>query len=224
MLGASFQLSFAAVAGLVAVYETRRAHAGAANKVELPSRTLEVDRGDRLLGLIDRLRRGPGRVLFATLCATAATASFMAYNFHELSPYVLIGNPLTLTLIEFFAVPGALLGAALYPLGLDAWVWHIMGLGISFVLWVARLIALAPGATLHVDEFAPWAIVFLALAVLSAVIWRSLLFRLTAIPLALLGIAGAMAGEKFDIAIPPAGDAVAVRSAERPFRHHRQAQ
>ena len=51
----------------------------------------------------------------------------MAYDFHELSPYVLIGNPLTLALIEFFAVPGALLGAALYPLGLDAWVWHCHG-------------------------------------------------------------------------------------------------
>ena len=201
LLGASFQLSFAAVAGLVAVYEIRRAHAGAGNKVDLPSRTIEVDRRDRLLGLIDWLRQGPGRVLFATLCATTATASFMAYNFHALSPYVLIGNPLTLTLIEFFAVPGALVGAALYPLGLDAWVWHILGLGISFVLWVARLITLAPGATLHVDEFAPWAIVFLALAVLSAVIWRSLVFRLTAVPLALIGIAGAMAGEKFDIAI-----------------------
>jgi competence protein ComEC len=88
-----------------------------------------------------------------------------------------------------------------------------MGLGIGFVLWVARLIATAPGATLHVDEFAPWAIVFLTLAVLSAVIWRSALFRLSAVPLALLGIAGAMAGEKFDLAIPPAGDIVAVRAA-----------
>ena len=46
--------------------------------------------------------------MFATFCATSATASFMAYNFHELSPYVLIGNPLTLTIIEIFAVPGAL--------------------------------------------------------------------------------------------------------------------
>ena len=51
------------------------------------------------------------RVLFATFCATSATASFMAANFHELSPYVLIGNPLTLAIIEFFAVPAALLGA-----------------------------------------------------------------------------------------------------------------
>ena len=40
----------------------------------------------------------------------------MAYDFHELSPYVLIGNPLTLAMIEFFAVPAALLGALLYPL------------------------------------------------------------------------------------------------------------
>ena len=51
----------------------------------------------------------------------------MAYHFHDLSPYVLIGNPLTLTIIEFFAVPGALLGTALYPLGLDAPVWLYVG-------------------------------------------------------------------------------------------------
>jgi competence protein ComEC len=66
--------------------------------------------------LIDK----PRALLFATLCATSATASFMAYHFHDLSPYVLIGNPLTLTVIELFAVPGALVGTALYPLGLDA--------------------------------------------------------------------------------------------------------
>jgi len=36
---------------------------------------------------------GPGAALFATFCATSATASFMANDFHELSPYVLIGNP-----------------------------------------------------------------------------------------------------------------------------------
>ena len=60
----------------------------------------------------------------------------MAYHFHDLSPYVLIGNPLTLTVIEFFAVPGALLGTALYPLGLDAPVWLYVGAGIRFILWV----------------------------------------------------------------------------------------
>ncbi len=75
----------------------------------------------------------------------------MAYHFHDLSPYVLIGNPLTLSIIEFFAVPGALLGAALYPLGLDAPVWLYVGLGIRFILWVARFIAEAPGSTVHLQ-------------------------------------------------------------------------
>jgi competence protein ComEC len=210
ILGASFQLSFAAVAGLVAVYEMRAdvARKAARKKTDRP---LTPDRNDRLLHLLDRLRAGPGRVLFATLCASAATASFMANDFHELSPYVLIGNPLTLTLIEFFAVPAALVGTALYPLGLDAWVWHALGLGINLVLFVARLIAEAPAATVHVDQFAPWAICFLALAVCSAVIWRTSLLRLTALPLALIGIAGATAGERFDVAVSPSGDGVAVR-------------
>ncbi len=138
----------------------------------------------------------------------------MAYHFHDLSPYVLIGNPLTLTIIECFAVPGALLGTALYPLGLDAPVWLYVGLGIKFILWVARFIAAAPGSTLHVRAFAPYALPFLSLAVMSAVLWRSWLFRATAIPLAALGLIGALAGPRFDAIVAPSGDLVAVRDAD----------
>ncbi len=138
----------------------------------------------------------------------------MAYDFHELNPYVLIGNPLTLSLIEFFAVPCALLGTLLYPLGLDAFVWHYLGLGIRFVLWVGRWIGAPPGASTHINVFAPWAIVFLTFAVLSAVIWRSALLRLTAVPLAIIGLYGTMNGPSFDMAIAATGDAVAVRGAD----------
>jgi len=92
-------------------------------------------------------------------------------------PYVLIGNPLTLTVIELFDVPGALLGTALYPLGLDAPVWLYVGAGIRFILWAARIIAAAPGSTLHLAAFAPFALPFLSLAVLSATLWRTWTFR-----------------------------------------------
>ena len=135
-----------------------------------------------------------GELLFATLCATSATASFMAYHFHDLSPYVLIGNPLTLTIIELFAVPGALLGTALYPLGLDGWVWLYVGLGIKLILFAAKLIAAAPGSTLHVRAFAPWSLPFLSLAVASAVIWRTWIFRASAIAFFAVGLAGAASG------------------------------
>ena len=210
LLGASFQLSFAAVAALVAVYEARGAliHRGR-GPPRAGARPRPVARWRESLAEI--VLRGPGAPLFATFCATSATASFMAGNFHELSPYVLIGNPLTLAIIEFFAVPGALVGALLYPLGLDAPVWRYLGFGIDLVTAIAGLISAAPGASLPVKSFAPHAIVFLALAVLSMVLWRSWLLRAMAIPFAAIGLMGAASGEGFDIAVAPGGDAAAAR-------------
>src|SRR5208337_3950172 len=82
----------------------------------------------------------------------------------------------------FFAVPGALLGAALYPLGLDAPVWLYVGAGIKFILMCARFIAEAPGSTVHLRAFAPYALPFLALAVMSATIWRTFAFRASPSP------------------------------------------
>ncbi len=208
LLGASFQLSFAAVAALVAVYEARAA-AAPRDDVVVPAR---AGGGG---GWFAR-RRGHGlrQALFATFCATSATAPFMAYGFHEVNPYVLLGNPLTLTIIEVFAVPGALLGTLLYPLGLDAFVWHYVGAGIAIIMWAARLVGSLPGASLHLPAFAPWSLAFFAFAVLSAVIWRSPVLRLTAVPLAAIGLLGAASGPAFDVAVAQGGDAVAVRGAD----------
>jgi competence protein ComEC len=176
----------------------------------LPAR----DRPSRPSAFFAHIIDKPLRLMLAALCATTATASFMAYHFHDLSPYVLIGNPLTLVIIECFAVPGALLGTALYPLGLDAPVWLYVGFGIKFILWVARFIAAAPGSTLHVRAFAPYALPFLSVAVMSAVLWRSWLFRATAIPLAALGLIGALDGPRYDVIVAPSGDLAAVRDTD----------
>jgi competence protein ComEC len=210
IVGVSFQLSFAAVAALVAVMEARFASLEHGADPFLPARGRPPRRSALFAHVVDK----PLRLMLAALCATSATASFMAYHFHDLSPYVLIGNPLTLVIIECFAVPGALLGTALYPLGLDAPVWLYVGLGIKFILWVARFIAAAPGSTLHVRAFAPYALCFLSLAVMSAVLWRSWLFRAAAIPLAALGLIGALAGPRYDAIAAPSGDLAAVRDAD----------
>jgi competence protein ComEC len=210
IMGVSFQLSFAAVAALIAVMEMRLAQRDRHPDPFLPAQGRPPRRSALLVHVVDK----PLHLLLATLCATSATASFMAYHFHDLSPYVLIGNPLTLAIIECFAVPGALLGTALYPLGLDAPVWLYVGLGIKFVIWVARFIAAAPGSTLHVRAFAPAALPFLSLAVISVVVWRSWLFRASALPLAALGIVAALNGPRYDVIVAPSGDLVAVRGAD----------
>jgi len=209
ILGVSFQLSFAAVAALIAVMESRLAALDHRPDPLLPGPGREPRHGLFMTYAADK----PLRILLAAFCATCATASFMAYHFHDLSPYVLIGNPLTLAIIECFAVPGALLGTALYPLGLDAPVWLYVGLGIKIILWVARFIAAAPGSTVHVRAFAPLALPLLSLAVISAVVWRSWLFRATAIPLAALGVIAAFGGPRYDAIVAPSGDLVAVRGA-----------
>ncbi len=210
ILGVSFQLSFAAVAALIAVMEARLSLLDHRRDPLLPARDRPQRRGALAVHFIDK----PLRLVLAAFCATCATASFMAYHFHDLSPYVLIGNPLTLAVIECFAVPGALLGTALYPLGLDAPVWIYVGFGIKFILYIARFIAAAPGSTLHVRAFAPYALPLLSLAVMSTVLWRSWLFRASAIPLAVLGIIGALNGPRYNVIIAPSGDLVAVRNAE----------
>src|SRR5271166_6202434 len=208
ILGVSFQLSFAAVAALVAVMEARLAGLDSDPDPYVPRRGVAPP------GLLADLLRKPLALLFATACATAATASFMAYHFHDLSPYVLIGNPLTLSVIEFFAVPGALVGAALYPLGLDAPVWLYVGMGIKFILMCARFIAEAPGSTVHLRAFAPYALPFLALGVMSATIWRTWAFRASAIPFAVIGLIGATQGPRYDVIVPPSGEEAAVRDAD----------
>ncbi len=204
LLGASFQLSFAAVAALVAVYERRMAARARP----------EADRPGGWRGwLAEKTGSGIGGALFATFCATSATASFMAYDFHELSPYVLIGNPLTLLVIELFAVPAALLGSALYLIGLDGPVWTYLGGGIEAIMTLARWIGAAPGANVALPAFAPWSIASLSLAVLSLLLWRTKLLRLTAAPLLALGLLGAAGGQKFDLAVAPSGDSAAVRES-----------
>ncbi|MBV1702669.1 MAG: ComEC/Rec2 family competence protein [Hyphomicrobiales bacterium] len=224
ILGASFQLSFAAVAALVAVYETGQRRL--ARQVEWPQAIGRDGRQKMHQPLkapwLSSLREGIrhffssrlAAILLSTMAATSATAPFMAYDFHELSLYVMIGNPLTLGIIELFAIPGALLGAVLYPLGLDAPVWHYLGLGISLVLWVARHIAAAPGASLPIPEFSATALSFLTLGLLSAVIWRSPVWRATAIPLVLIGAAMVPLRAKFDVLIPASGDYLAFRGRD----------
>ena len=91
ILGVSFQLSFAAVAALVAVMEARFARLGSDPDPFLTQRGRAPTQG-----LLADIFHKPLGLLAATACATGATASFMAYHFHDLSPYVLIGNPLIL--------------------------------------------------------------------------------------------------------------------------------
>lgn len=131
---ASFQLSFAAVVALVAVYERLA-----------PS----------LAGLRSRSGRAPlflAATLLTTVVATLATAPFAAHHFGRIAAYGLAANLIAVPLAAFWIMPAAILAMAVMPLGLEIWPLAIMEAGIDAVLWTAETVSAWPGA---VHRFPP---------------------------------------------------------------------
>ena len=138
LLGASFQMSFAAAVALVAFYESRAVQ-----------RFIAVARGD--------WREGPAQwprlvlLYFAGLTLTSlvaglATAPFAAFNFNRLALYGLAGNLAAMPLVGLIIMPSALIGLMLMPFGADGPAFWVMGKGIEWMLEVAHDVAHWGGA------------------------------------------------------------------------------
>ena len=125
---ASFQLSFAAVVALVAVYE------------RLAPSLSEVRA---------RLGRGPfflAATLLTTVVATLATAPFAAHHFGRIAAFGLAANLIAVPAAAFWIMPAAILAVLAMPLGLEAWPLAAMEAGIGAVLRTAETVAAWPGA------------------------------------------------------------------------------
>jgi competence protein ComEC len=154
VLGPSFQMSFFAVAALVALHERG------------PSQSVAADAGFSPAGQdgtpppswpvrVARLALMP---LATTLAAEFATAPFSLYHFQQFTPYGLVGNALTLPVVSIVVMPAALLGALALPFGFDGPVWWAMGQGVALMLEAARLVASWPGSILVTRALNPSAL------------------------------------------------------------------
>ena len=167
LMGASFQMSFAAVTALVAVYERwhrRRPRRGSA----APSLLWAYVVG----------------VALSTIVATLATSPFAAFHFGRLPTYGVVANLLAVPLMGFWIMPLGLLSLFLMPLGLDAPFLTLMGWGIDGVLWSAATASSWPGASLAVPPPSPAAMLWLVAGGLWAALWWGRAARLAAVPLA----------------------------------------
>jgi competence protein ComEC len=155
-------------------------------------------------------------MLITTFIAGIATGPFASFHFHRINPYSMIGNALTLPLVEFIVMPAALLGVVLGPLGLDAWVWQLMGLGISGMMDVSRLVAAFQGSTRYVETFGFVALLVMSLGLLFLCLWRSQI-RWFGVPLVLGGLWLAQQDRPPDLAIDARARSVAVRGFSGKF-------
>ncbi|WP_372426087.1 ComEC/Rec2 family competence protein [Salinarimonas chemoclinalis] len=202
LVGPSFQMSFSAVAGLIA---------GAEWQASRPRRPAPPP--GRIGRALRGVRNGLSGIVVTTLIATAATGPFAAFHFQVANPYGILGNVLALPIVTVLVMPAAVLGMALAPLGLDAPAWLAMGAGMAQVIAFSEWVAGLPGARVVVPAFGVGALALLVAALLVVTICVSPL-RLLALPLAAAGILAASDPARPDLYVDRDGRGLALRGAD----------
>lgn len=200
LLGPSFQMSFGAVAALIAFAERweRRDRARPPPVLPWPVGPLWT----AALGIV-----------VTTLLATAATAPFGAYHFQTFNPLGLLGNAMALPFVSLFVMPAAVFGVLAYPFGLDWPAWALMGLASDVVLKVAHWVAAIDHSTVMIAAFGPAVLVCFVLTLLWLTLWTTAWRWLAAIPL-MFGVAVAGKPERPEILIERDGSGLALRGAD----------
>ncbi len=206
LLGPSFQMSFAAVAAMIAAFEKRT---GATDSWGRPVDAREPAADTRATWL-GRTRLILGAMIVTTLVASFATDPYASYHFHRITPFGLIGNMLVLPLVEFIVMPAAVLGVIASPFGLDGPIWWLMGQGTAFMMEVARWVSSLDGSTLHLQAFGPGALLLMTAGLLWTALWQSPLRWLGA-PVFAGGMAIAALTVQPDIVIDRQGRSFAYR-------------
>lgn len=157
LLGAGFQMSFAAVIGLIAFYEAIR-----------PYWSKWYSRA----GWFRRILLYFMGVCMTTVIATIATAPFSIYHFQHLAPFSLPANLVAVPIMGFIVMPAVVLSLILMPFGLE-WVGlKIMGGGISAILEIAHDVAELPGAALLIPVWPVSAFLLIVGSALFLVLWK----------------------------------------------------
>lgn len=172
LVGASFQLSFAAVVALIAVYE----------KVHIRASLWDNYGNFKLLRAVFLYCAA---VIVTDLIATSATAPFTAFHFHRVPSYSLLANLLAGPVMGLWIMPCGLLALLLMPFGLESVPLEAMGAGIDLVDMIARFVAGLPGSTLHTPPGEVWALVCTALGALFACLWKGYGRFIGLVPLAI---------------------------------------
>lgn len=80
-------------------------------------------------------------IAFASVVVQIATMPFLIYHFRNFSTYGLVSNMLAIPLTTFVTMPLGFLAVFLMPLGLEKLPLQAMGLSISWVIDIARLVS-----------------------------------------------------------------------------------
>ncbi|MBL8661122.1 MAG: ComEC/Rec2 family competence protein [Rhodospirillales bacterium] len=156
LLGASFQLSFAAVVALIAVYD-------------MAQHRRFGDPGD---GLLARGLTYLAFVALTTVVATVATAPFALFHFQRLAIFGLPANLVSVPLMALWIMPFGVAALLAMPLGLSAPFLVAMGWGVGAVIATAETVAGWPGAVALLPAMPLFGLAALSFGGLWLCLWR----------------------------------------------------
>ncbi len=137
----SFQMSFAATLGLVALVQ-----------IGMPRLLASPDHSATARVALWGGREATMLVL-ASLIAGLATTPYAAFHFHRITPYGLLANLAAMPVISGLVMPAGLLGLVAMPFGFDGLFWWLMGIGIDWMIAVTQWVAALPGAVGRIAAF-----------------------------------------------------------------------
>ncbi len=197
LAGPSFQLSFAAITAIVALHEHPR--------IKALFGAHEEGRGRRLM-------RGIGSLLLTGIVVEAALMPIAVYHFHKAGIYGAVANIVAIPLTTFVIMPLEAAALALDLGGLGAPLWWLTERAIGVLLWLAHVVADAPGSVAAVPAMPDGAFAAMVAGGLWVALWRTRWRRLGLVPLA-IGAGWALTTPAPDLLVTGDGRHVAVRTA-----------
>ena len=198
ILGASFQMSFAAVLALIAGWDWLRPH--------VPAAGTGADWRRRLL------LAGFGLVVTSVL-AGAATTPFGLHHFGRLQVYGVLANAVAVPITSVLVMPAGMVAALLMPFGLEGLALVPMGWGVEAILGVAHAVAAWPGAALSAPPIPAWGLGCCAFGLAWLCLWRTG-WRLAGVPLLVLGLGSAALDRPPDMLVSGDGRLIGIRAGD----------
>ncbi|MBE6452767.1 MAG: ComEC family competence protein [Alphaproteobacteria bacterium] len=204
LIGASFQMSFAAVVALIAFYE----------KISVRLNNWLCHRDDNFfIKTIKIITIYIVGIILADLIASLATLPFAIYHFNRISIYTTITNLLSGPIIGLIIMPFTLFALILIPFGLDIPFLYIIGYGVKILNDITSFISSQPEASLQVLSMPTWGLVLIVLGGLWLCIWEHKWRWWGIIPI-IIGFSSLYLVQKPDILIGANNNLVAVKSEE----------
>jgi competence protein ComEC len=201
LAGPSFQLSFTAVAAIIALHESPR--------MRHWFEAREEGRGRRLA-------RELGALLLTGIAVELALMPIGLFHFHKGGVYGALANIVAIPLTTFVVMPLEALALAADLVGLGAPFWWLTGKAMALLLWIAHVVASAPGSVRALPVMPAGAFGLMVIGGLWIGLWRTRA-RIAGVAPLVAGAIWALLTPAPDLLVTGDGRHVALRMADGSF-------